>query len=399
MRQLITIILGVILTVPGWSAFESIGGTARSKALGEAFFGEMDGVHSVGYNPATISLVKNIEFYGAWDTAYAGLNDGSGINAVNVDVVLPFWNAISLEPYVTRRAAIGISVHRNSVILRDSTGSASEIYHEGIYSFTYAKDLNDVISRGAKISAGVRFNIYDIGFGSNEDVTANPLLGGPINKLGFGLDVGITYDFSESIRLGLAYKNLISPNMSVVTGGTNTQVSELRFGGNWNIGKLLFMKGTKVGFGLVSYGRDATDNRAADTSYNLGFEFGLVSAQDFKSKPFTGELFKIRLGAQYQPKKGQPSVMNLSGGLGFMYILGKMHRFNLDYAVEYGLNSAILQHTAGLTYSILLPNSAFVYEKKAKNSDVVEKEIEAATTEEKKPEQPKPASPKGSKTK
>lgn len=399
MKRLLIISLALIAAGQMWGTFDSIGGTARSKALGEAMFGEMDGVNSVGYNPATISLAREIQVYGAWDTPFAGFDDGSGINAVNVDVVLPFWNSISLEPYVTRRAAIGLSVHRNSVIVRDSSGIATEIYHEGVYSFTYGKDLNDVISRGAKISAGVRFNIYDVGIGSHPDVTSNPILGGQLNKLGFGLDVGITYDFSESIRLGLSYKNLISPNMSIFAGGTNSLVSELRFGGNWNIGKLLFMKDARVGFGLVSYGRDPSDNRAADTSYNLGYEFGLVSGQDLKSKPFTGEMFKIRLGAQYQPKKGQDSIINLTTGVGFMYVIAKMHRINVDYALEYGLSSGIMQHTAGLTYSIILPRSSFVYDKKAENTDVVNQEIEATKKEEVKKEEPKKEEPKPTPTK
>ncbi len=379
MRRLIIILTIIILGAQAYGAFESIGGTARSKAFGEAMFGDMDGVNSVGYNPATIALIREIQFYGAWDTPYTGFDDGSGINAVNVDVVLPFWNSISAEPYVTRRAAIGLSVHRNSIVVNDGVNS-TEIYHEGIYSFTYAKDLNDVISRGAKISAGVRFNIFEIGYGSISDVTSNPLLAGTgLSTLRFGLDVGITYDFSETIRLGLAMKNLISPNMSIFEDGTNNLVSEMRFGANWDIGKLLFMKSAKLGFGIVSYGRAADDNRAPDMSYNLGYQFGVLSAQDMKSKPFKGELFTFRLGAIYQPKKAVDDIINVTGGLGFMYILGNMHKFNLDYAIEYGINSGIMQHTAGLTYSIILPNSAFVYEKKD-NSKIVNQEIEETKT-------------------
>ncbi len=377
MKRLIIIFSILILGLQAYGAYESIGGTARSKAFGEALFGDMDGVNSVGYNPATISLLRDIQVYGAWDTPYTGFNDGSGINAINVDIVMPFWNSISAEPYVTRRAAIGLSIHRNSLSLV-SGDSSTEIYHEGIYSFTYAKDLNDVISRGAKISAGVRFNIFDIGYSSGADIAVNPLLSSAnLQKLGFGLDVGVTYDFSESIRLGLSMKNLISPNLAVLEGSTNKLISEMRFGANWDIGKLLFMKSAKLGFGIVSYGREGNDNRAADMSYNLGYEFGILSAQDLKTKPFKGEIFTFRLGAIYQSKKTQADVINLTGGLGFMYILGQKHKFNLDYAIEYGINSAIMQHTAGLTYSLMLPNSAFVYDQKEYNQ-AVKQEIEAS---------------------
>lgn len=376
MRKWMGLLLLLILFAPLYGAFESIGGTARSKALGEAMFGEMDGVNSVSYNPATISLLREIQVYGAWDTAFAGFDDGSGINAINVDIVLPFWNSISAEPYVTRRAAVGISVHRNSLSYNDGSGSSTEIYHEGIYSFTYAKDLNDVISRGAKISAGVRFNIFDIGF-SESGMASNPLLSGDLQKLGFGLDVGVTYDFSESIRLGLSMKNLISPNMAILEGGSNSQVSELRFGANWKIGDILFMKDSRLGGGIVSYGRDPSDNRAADTSYNLGFQFGFVQAENLKNKPFNGELFQFRLGAIYQSKKTQADIFNLTTGLGFQYVFARKHKLMLDYALEYGFSSGILQHTAGLTYAFILPNSAFVYDKQEYN-DLVKEELKAA---------------------
>ena len=369
MKRLIILFMTVFAVSSVHAAFEAIGGTARSKAFGGAIFGDMDGVNSVGYNPATISMVRNVEIYGAWDTPYTGFNDGSGINSINIDAVMPFWNAVSFDPYFSRRAAIGISVHRTSTVV-----NGSEIYHEGVYSFAYGKDLNDVISRGAKISAGVRFNLFDIGYGTHPDITANPDLAGiSLSKMGFGLDVGLTYDFSETIRLGLAYKNLISPNMAILSGGTVTLPSELRFGGNWNIGQILFMKNAKVGFGIVRFSRDATDNRAPDMSYNAGYEFSFISAENFKSKPFKGELFSVRFGAVYQPVKTSDSVINISGGFGFRWVFAHMHEIRIDYAIEYGFTSSMIQHTAGLTYSLLLPRSAFSYKKR--ESKEVKKDV------------------------
>ena len=149
--------------------------------------------------------------------------------------------------------------------------------------------------------------------------------------------------------------------------GEDRLPSEFRLGANWAIGKLLFMKKVKLGFGFVSYGREATDNRQADMSYHLGFEFRQLSADKIlKSKPFKGEMLAIRLGAVYQAKKVVEDVLNLSAGIGFSYVFGRKHKINIDYAFEYGLNMGAIKHSAGLTYAILLPNSAFAYKEEIK---------------------------------
>lgn len=374
MKTNILIIIGMLVAVNLYSAFDDIGWTARSMALGNAMFGDFDGVNTMNYNPATISMARSIQFYSSWNTPYAGLNDQSMINVLDFNLVVPFWNKFSLsfDPFVTKRAAIGISVHRLSV--GDGT---MEFYHEGVYSFIYAKDLNDVLFRGAKISAGVKLAIYDIGVGNHPDVTLNPTLGGILNRTSFGLDLGITYDFSETIRLGLSYKNLIAPNISILPDGTDRLPSEFRLGANWAIGNLLFMKDTKLGFGLVSYGRDATDNRQSDASYNIGFEFKQLSAHElFKGKPFVGEMLTVRLGAIWQQKKIVEDVFNITGGIGFMYIFGKRHQLNLDYSLEFRVNNISFRHVVGLTYQLLMPNSAFMFKEVGTSEEVNKDNIE-----------------------
>ncbi|OHD55932.1 MAG: hypothetical protein A2Y33_10735 [Spirochaetes bacterium GWF1_51_8] len=361
MKKFLAVLTIVLMGTNLYAAFENLGYTAKSMSLGNAIFGDFDGVNSVNYNPASIALVKSIQIYGGWNTPYAQFNDGSMINTIDVNYVMPFFNGFSLsfDPFITKRAAIGIGVHRMSVVFGDM-----EIYHEGVYSFTYAKDLNDVISRGAKISIGFRLNIFDIAVGSFADVNLNPSLGGMMSRVSFGLDLGLTYDFSETIRLGLSYKNLIAPNISILPDGVDTLPSEFSLGANWNIGNILFMKNAMIGIGLITYGKDASDNRTANTSYNLGFEFKQLSAHEiFESKPFKGEILSVRMGAIFQQMKLSESVIKVTGGIGFMYVFGKAHQVNVDYAFEYGINNGSMKHVAGLTYQYLLPNSAFVYEK------------------------------------
>ena len=237
--------------------------------------------------------------------------------------------------------------------------------------------MNDFISRGARISAGIKASLYDIGVGGIADVNANKTFGDTLSRLGFGLDAGLTYDFSETIRIGGVYKNIIAPNVSILQGGNDTLASEFRLGGNWDIGDLLFLKKSKVGGGIVVYNRGGltetnkqalNDNRQSEMSYNVGFEFRQLSLADFlKASPYKGELLTIRLGGIYQSRTAPlESIITITGGLGFVYVIGKEHKLNLDYVMEYGLNEGSLKQSVGLTYEFMLPNSAFAYKEEVR---------------------------------
>jgi hypothetical protein len=381
----------MINTLAFSEAFQNVGETPRSKAMGNAVFADFDGFNTMNLNPATISMARSLQVYSSWDNPYSTLNDESSINTLNFSAVIPFWSGFTIgpDPFVTKRAAIGLSVYRMGNSGIDSDGSTVEFYHEAIYSLTYAKDLNDVISKGAKISLGVKFNLYDIGLGNSVDVRNNPNIS-QTQRLSFGMDVGATYDFSQSIRLGLAYKNLIAPNISILADGQDILPGELRFGVNWEIGDILsVLKKSKLGFGYVSYGRDPNDNRQADNSWNLGFEFKQLTAQDIIKNSFKGEILAVRLGAIYQQTKVGDTLnllgltltgsLDLSGGIGLMYVLGQSHQINLDYTIDFGLNMGAIRHALALSYQLLLPNSAFAYrEAERKEMQMEEKMMEEA---------------------
>lgn len=376
-------IMGAIVILMGvmtysYGAFEDVGLTARGRALGNAIFADFDGINSMNYNPANLAQLRSVQTYLSWDTPYTGLNDSSSINSFNASLAIPFWNAFTIGPdYIfTKRAAFAFSFHRMGVGATDLDGTETEFYHEGVYSFYYAKDLNDVISKGAKISAGLKFSVYDIGVGNTVDVQNNP----DITKQGnisIGLDLGLTYDFSDTIHIGLSYLNLVAPNISILEGGKDTLPSELHFGVNWDIGDVLWvLKKSKLGFGLVSYGRDATDNRQAEMSWNLGYEFHQLTAGEmFKDSPYKGEILAIRLGASYlADKKGDvlnlyilqmQGTYNVTAGIGFTYAFGNQHQLTLDYTIEYAINMNTLQHVVALSYNLLLPASSFIYREEA----------------------------------
>lgn len=382
MKRIVLLILltgGMLTASRLYSAFEDTGVTARAKAMGDALFADFDGVNSMNNNPATIAMTRSIQTYAAWDTPYAGLNDETGINTINFSVVVPFWNRFTIppDPFFSKRAALGVSIHRLSVGGPDVDSTSVEFYHEGIYSLIYAKDLNDVISKGARMSAGVKMSLYDIGVGNSLDVQNNENFT-RLGNISFGLDLGLTYDFSESIRLGIAYKNLLAPNVSIMPDGQDILPTELRIGGNWDIGDIFYvLKKSKLGVGMISYGRDANDNRQSDSSWNVGFEFKQLTAEDLiKGSPFKGEMLAVRLGAVYEAKKvgdeldlgftKMKGIFNITGGLGFNYVFNQSHQVNVDYSVEFGLNMGAVRHVVGLTYRFLFPNSAFAYREEAR---------------------------------
>jgi len=394
MRYISILVVLVVATSTVFGSFEDIGWTVRSKSMGNAIFGDFDGVNTMHYNPATISMARSIQLYTGWNTPYAGFDDKSMINVIDVNVVAPFWNRFTIPPdnFFTKRGAIGLSFHRLSLIGPDGLSDTTvEYYHEGIYSLVYAKDLNDVLSRGAKLSVGTKMSLYDIGVGAFEDTTANPELKGALGRLGFGLDVGATYDFSETIRLGVVYKNLISPNVSILPDGQDVLPTELRIGANMDMGNLFFMKKAKLGVGYVSYGREwnkeTNDNRQSDSSWHVGYEFWQLTAGElFPTSLYKGEILAVRLGMVFEPRKvgdeidllvaKLTGVLNMTFGLGFTYVFNYNHQVTLDSALQWGVNMGKLEPSVSLNYQYLLPNSAFAYREEEIKARQLEEEVQ-----------------------
>lgn len=405
MKKVIIILFFVAGFVYG--AYEDPLISTRGKGMGNAIFADFDSVNAMNYNPACIGYAKNIETYFAWDTPYLGLNDESMINTINFNFVIPFWNRFTIgpDPYVTKDAAIGIAVKRLSVVGMDIDDTSKEFYHEGLYSLIYGKNLNSLF-QGARLAAGVRFNLYDIGVGNVIDVENNPAFGGKLNTLSFGLDVGVTYYFSDNIVLGFAYKNLIAPNVSILPEGNDVLPSEISLGGNIFLGDLFkFFKKSNLGFGAVMFGRDATDNRQSDMSWRIGYEFKqLTASQLFKDSKYKDEMLAIRLGFNYEAKKvgdefdlgiaKLKGIMNFSVGLGFNYVVSYSHLIGIDYAFEYGINMGSFRHNVSMTYKYLLPESAFAYKEELKKEKEFEELIQRKAEENTNKVEPKKEEPK-----
>ncbi|MFN4245108.1 MAG: conjugal transfer protein TraF [Brevinematia bacterium] len=355
-RAIVLIILLVVVVYDGFSAFEYLdrGTSVRSKGMGNAMFGIFDGVNGLEYNPALIANTKNIESRINFGLPISYVDDGS-LNMFSIFGVIPFCNrgyagvdylagviAGGNVPYFFREGAIGFSYSRFNVI---------DLYYEQAISLAYAKNLDDYISKGARISAGVKFNLYNLGLVPSPDTEVNPFLGDRLSTWGFGLDVGVTYDFSYTIRLGFAVQNLIKPNTSIIEGNESTLPRKIKFGANWVVGSFFgVFEDLMVGVGVTQTEREPGDNRELDLTYHLGVETW-----------FFDKIIGLRSGYEF----GLNEFSSISVGLTFAYIFMDEHEVNIDYSVSIMPNILAslgdLSHNFSLVYRFRLPRSAFAY--------------------------------------
>lgn len=357
-----------LISIYAEAAFEYLdrGTSVRSKGFGNAMFGIFDGVNGMEYNPALIANTKNIEGRVNFGLPIGYLDD-TGMNMFSIFSVIPFSNRgyAGMDylaglimggnvPYFFRDGAIGFSYSRFNVL---------DLYYEQAISFSYGKNLDDFISKGARMSAGIKLNIYNLGLVPNPDTQVNPYLGDRLSAWGFGLDVGVTYDFSYTIRLGFAVQNLIKPNTAIIEGNESTLPRKIKFGANWIVGNFFdVFEDVMIGAGITQTEREPGDNRELDLTYHLGSETW-----------FLNRIIGFRLGYEF----GLNQFANISVGLTFGYVFADEHEVNMDYAVGVMPNMLAglgdLSHSFSLVYRYRLPRSAFAYtEEKIKELQFME---------------------------
>lgn len=368
MKRWIVVILLMVLGVNVFGAFEYLdrGTSVRSKGFGNAMFGVFDGVNGLEYNPALMANTKNIEMRLNFGMPMAYLDD-SGLSVVSVYGVIPFCNrgyagidylagviAGGQVPYFFREGAIGFSYSRFDV---------RDLYYEQVISFAYAKNLDDYISKGARMSGGVKINLYNLGLIPNPDTQVNPYLGDRLSTWGFGMDVGLTYDFSYTIRLGFAVQNIIKANTAIIEGNESTLPRKIKFGGNWLVGSFFgVFEDVLVGVGITQTEREPGDNRELDLTYHFGAETW-----------FFNKVIGLRAGYEF----GLNEFMNVSVGLSFNYVFADEHEVNIDYSLGIMPNLFAsfgdVSHSFSLVYRFRLPRSAFAYtEEKIKELQFLE---------------------------
>jgi len=356
MKKIKLIAILLIFTVPVFGFFEFQASSPRAIGMGNSVHAFSIGVHSMQYNPATIAYITSLEFMSFYGNPFLGLDDNtSGQFLLNLDfaIAAPFSQKNFLIPFrylfkgltlnhedlIVKQAAMGLQFHQFSV--------ANFMYERQI-SMVYAKNLNDVLFKGANLSAGINFNLYQVGYTSLGEISkyGDNSLG--TDKTTFGIDVGVTYDFSRDIRIAFVYKNLLTPNFSFFKDGKDLQPSSMVYALSWKYGLLLGLEDTSFTGSYVINNRQSGDNRKTENEYKLGAEF-------FKFDHMLG----VRFGYEFP-------LNSIDLGLSFEYLISGQHNIGIYYATTYpiSMNTKNLFSTSkqyvSIEYKFIIPDYLLV---------------------------------------
>jgi len=346
MKRVIFIFLILFFKYSLYAAMYEEIGTVRAKGMGEALEAFSTGIDSILYNPAGTAYIKNLQVYNSFGQPAVGFDDGSFIYSFDFGVSVPFINYI-YKPLtfgnklkIFRDGALSFFFHNFAV---------SDLTYERLFKINIAKNLNNVLFEGANISAGLNFNIYWRGFRHTEDTLIHPDPNLIDSNSGFGLDFGLTYDFSKNIRLAFVIDNLIEPNLSFFKDSKEYVNQKMKAGLSYKLGTLKFFNEKLVFQNLVLSGgfeqisRDSEDKRKAETFYKAGFEFWEWKEQ-------------IGIRAGYIT-----GVNVITSGLSFKYKFKNAHIIILNWAFNYPLISQSSRYFFSLNYEYEFPDYYFDY--------------------------------------
>lgn len=328
------------------AAYEDLG-MVRPMGMGEAFEAVSAGIDSIRYNPAGAAYIKGLQIYSSFGMPAMGFDDDTSMNSLDFGISVPF----STKPYLIFLNYIvkGLTLGNDRKVMRDGSFSflfhqfsVAEFAYERLFTINLAKSLNNLFE-GANLALGANLNIFNRGFTHTEDTLLHPDTGLKDSATSLGLDLGLTYDFSRFIRVAFVMANLIEPNISFFSDGTEVVNRQMKVGLGWNMGKLLFMQDFLLGLDLVQIGRDSGDIRKAETVYKAGLEFWQWNRQ---------------LGFRF----GYKSLLDvLTAGFSFRYRFKHGHSLMVNYAFNYPLASENMKHYFSLNYEFEFPDFYFDY--------------------------------------
>ena len=363
--RLISVILIYFIFIASLSgaSFEDIG-SVRARGMGDAFESVSAGIDTVHYNPAGTAYLNSLQVYNEYGKPAIGFDDESSFNSLHFGVSVPFSRQPYLIPinYLFKALTIG----NEHLIIRDGAFSflfhqffIPAVWHERLFTINISKSLNNLFE-GANMSAGVNLNIFNMGYEMTEDMNLHP--DKPADSTtGFGVDVGMTYDFSKFIRLSFVMANLIEPNISFFknTDGDESVNQQIRAGLGWELGDIVFMQDLLATVGFVQISRDPDDGRASETIYKAGTEFWQWKRRIGFRMGFKTSLNVFSTGLSYKQKfKNSP------------------HNILFHYALNYPFKSANVKNYFSLNYEFDFPDHFFDYRKESdiekQNKEIME---------------------------
>ena len=183
------LILLIIFAFPGLSvsqvpaAFVDIGYGARPMGMGGAFTALTHDAHSVLWNPAGLTRLKNTNVTFMWTKQFS---------------LIPYYFFAAGTP-ISKSMAMGTAaISSGNNVLRETTVFLSIAYKRSSPTKSFFKN----------ISVGLNFKFRNSSFGNNSDGGEDRIQG---NAYGFAMDFGAQWKISPRFMTGLMLRDFVSP--------------------------------------------------------------------------------------------------------------------------------------------------------------------------------------------
>jgi len=200
------LLLCALFSFPTEAAFEPLPVGGRAAGMSEAYTAIVDDVYSLYYNPAGILQLQRPEIGSYYSQLFVGLTDNSEISRTFIGYGQPLGKDGKL-------GGIGASY-----LALDLPG----LYKEEAIALTYGREFRRLWNLGGTVKL-LRKRIGSDEFTNNAidpvtgaaTGTADPLLAGNRSESAIGLDFGLQYRLTRAYALGVALRNLNSPDLGL----------------------------------------------------------------------------------------------------------------------------------------------------------------------------------------
>ena len=341
------------LSLPSYGAFEMWGISVRARGMADAMSAVYGDINSVFHNPAGLSKIKSIQVMPNYTMPFMG-GDDVGMSIMNAAVVVPFINDTFAN---WPRSLFGLlSFGLSNPLFMDGAYGFSfynfsdELYYERAFSFTYSRELPNLLNTGMNFSIGVRFNLLMRGVVGNEYTEINPYFDNGLTSSGFGIDIGALFYLTPKFTIGVSMNNLLEPNIAINKNIATELVNRtLKYGLAWKIGDVVFMENLLVSYSLTSPGKDEGDIREPKSINHFGFEFWQFE-----------HILGIRAGYEWGDE-----LSNITFGLSYELALSD-YEITVDYAFIFPttMKATFGTHMFALVLKFNLSKSSFIFDEK-----------------------------------
>jgi len=174
------------------AAFEDMPISPRAAAMGGAALSSDGDSTALFMNPASLSGAKSGDAYFMYDRLYAGLQGAGSIGQGLISASVP-------TPWGVVAAGVG-------------TLNAQGLENEREIGLSYARRFG---SFGVGVTGKQLYQNYMVG--GDPLASSDPVFSHGTSRSAFSFDAGLVYDSGDPLKLGLAVRNLNSPNVGLAS--------------------------------------------------------------------------------------------------------------------------------------------------------------------------------------